>query len=259
MEFTMKKILSVVACGAVFATVATADIARVEMGAGAWAQKSSGEITYTSSGGTGNDKSLEKDETNGYAWLLVKHPIPILPNLRVEYTSVKNSGEVTGSFKEFSVTTTANSTLEMKQFDIIPYYNILDNMPWITIDLGIDVKATNVSYEAIGDVKINGVTNTSYSESTSLAIPLLYARARVQIPATNIGLESDLKYIGYSSSSIYDFRAKVDYTLDFIPIVQPALEVGYRAQKIKIDEEGSTNATMDLSFSGIYAGLMLRF
>ncbi|MDO8453458.1 MAG: hypothetical protein Q7S59_02680 [Sulfurimonas sp.] len=41
----MKKILSIVACGAIFATVATADIARVEMGVGAWAQKASGEIT----------------------------------------------------------------------------------------------------------------------------------------------------------------------------------------------------------------------
>ena len=57
---------------------------------------------------------------------------------------------------------------------------------------------------------------------------------------------------------MYDIRAKMDYTLGFIPVLKPAVEVGYRVQKIKIDEK-ETDATMNLTFAGAYAGLMLRF
>ncbi|MCX6053048.1 MAG: TIGR04219 family outer membrane beta-barrel protein [Campylobacterales bacterium] len=254
----MKKVLSGLACGILLASTANADFTRVEMGAGAWTQNSSGNLTYTSNGGTGNDKSLEKDNTSAYAWLLVKHPIPILPNLKLEYASIKNSGSATGSFKEFSVAGAANTTLDMKQFDIIPYYNILDNTAWTTLDIGLDAKVANVSYDATGNITINGVVNNSYSKSITLPIPLLYVRARVQVPATNIGFEADAKYIAYSSSSMYDVKAKVDYTLGFIPVLKPAIELGYRVQKIKIDEK-ATDATMDLTFAGAYAGLMLRF
>jgi outer membrane protein len=92
----------------------------------------------------------------------------------------------------------------------------------------------------------------------TFALPLLYARARVEIPSTDIGLEADIKYITTGDSTVYDARAKVDYTLDFVPVIQPALEVGYRAQKIDIDESG-VDAKLDIEFSGFYAGLMLRF
>ncbi|MBU0719914.1 TIGR04219 family outer membrane beta-barrel protein [bacterium] len=253
----MKKILSTLACGIVLATTASADFARVEMGAGAWMQKPSGEISYTDGVSSGSDKSLEKEETQNYAWLLIKHPVPIIPNLRVEYVSLKNTGEATGTFKNFTIPATSATSLEMTQFDIIPYYNILDNTFWITLDLGVDLKVMNMSYTADG-VTIPGSTDTSYSDTTSIALPMLYARVRTEIPVTNIGVEADVKYVTSGSSTIYDARAKVDYTLDFFPVIQPALELGYRVQKIKIDED-SVDAKMDLDFSGVYAGLMLRF
>ncbi|HEY9203198.1 MAG TPA: TIGR04219 family outer membrane beta-barrel protein, partial [Sulfurimonas sp.] len=142
---------------------------------------------------------------------------------------------------------------DMKQYDIIPYYNILDNTAWITLDLGLDIKIVDASYTAAPSAPFTG-----YSDSVTFALPLLYVRTRVEIPATNIGLEADVKYVTTGDSTVYDVRAKVDYTLDFIPVVQPALEVGYRVQKLDIDESG-VDAKLDIDFSGIYAGLMLRF
>jgi len=146
----------------------------------------------------------------------------------------------------------------MTQFDVIPYYNILDNTAWITLDLGLDLKVTEIKYQADG-VVIPGIADTSYTDSVTTVIPLLYVRGRVEIPATNIGLEADLKYVSYNSNTIYDARAKVDYTLDFIPVIQPAIEVGYRVQKIKLEDDGAGSAKADLDFAGAYAGLMLRF
>ena len=65
-------------------------------------------------------------------------------------------------------------------------------------------------------------------------------------------------FTGYGDTQLYDFRAKVDYTFDFVPVIQPAIELGYRTQKFKIDEDGE-DTKIDFEFSGIYGGVMLRF
>jgi len=51
-------------------------------------------------------------------------------------------------------------------------------------------------------------------------------------------------------------RIKVDYTFDFVPIIQPGIELGYRIQKFQLSESGFS---IDTNFEGVYAGLMLRF
>ena len=177
-----------------------------------------------------------------------------MPNLRLEYVSIEDSGVASGQFKDFTITSASTAlSYEMKQYDIIPYYNILDNTAWITLDLGLDIKIIDASYIAAPSGLFTG-----YSDSVTFALPLLYARGRVEIPATNIGLEADVKYITTGDSTAYDVRAKVDYTLDITPLIQPALEVGYRIQKLDIDESGA-DAKLDIDYSGFYVGAMLRF
>ena len=251
----MKKILTTLTCISIFTTAAMADFTRVEMGAGAWMQDTEGKASYSDAGADGSYTSSEKDNTQSYVWALIKHPVPVLPNLRLEYVTLESEGIVSGEFKEFDVgaNPSTSMTYDMKQYDIIPYYNILDNTFLVTLDLGLDIKVIDVSY----DVTPSGAF-TGYSGSETIALPLLYVRARTEIPTTDIGLEADVKYIKLGDSSIYDVRAKVDYTLDFVPVIQPALEIGYRVQKIDIDESDA-DATVDLEFSGVYVGLMLRF
>lgn len=254
----MKKFLTALTCIGLMATTINADIARAEMGVGVWAQTPSGKLSYTNSGVTANDNSRESSESQAYIWALIKHPVPVIPNLRLEYTSVKNTGLATGSFKDFTAPANSHTTVTMKQYDVIPYYNIIDNTAWITLDLGLDLKVTDAKYEADG-VTVSGVPNTNYSDSATVIIPMLYVRARAEIPSTDIGLESDIKYVSYNANVVYDIRAKVDYTLDIFPVVQPAIELGYRVQKMKIDDDSVGNLNTDLDFAGIYAGIMIRY
>ena len=243
-------------------TTLNADILRIEGGAGVWVQNSSGESSYTNNGAVGKDTVTEQELNKGYAWVLFKQPVPLIPNLRLEYTNVEYNGKVSGELDGFPGAIPdgyfSNSNLTMDQFDIIPYYNILDNTFWVTVDLGLDIKVLNTEYNAGSIVEPNtGLTIfEGYNDSGMTVIPLGYVRARVQIPMTNIGFETDVKYVAYDGSSVTDFRAKIDYTLDMFPIVQPGLEIGYRYQKIDIDDEGTLS---NLEFSGIYAGIMVRF
>lgn len=251
----MKKVFYSLTCSALLASSVMADFTKVEMGVGAWMQNPKGDASYLENGADGSYTSGEKDSTEPYIWILVKHPVPILPNLRIEYVSIEDSGIASGEFKDFDISPAPSTTLsyDMKQYDIIPYYNILDNTAWITLDLGLDIKIVDASYDAAPATGFAG-----YSDSVTFVVPLLYARARVEIPDTDIGLETDVKYVTTGDSTVYDVRAKVDYTFDFIPAIQPALEVGYRVQKLDIDESG-VDAKLDIDFSGFYAGLMLRF
>ena len=252
----MKKILTTLAVGTMLATVASADMARFEMGGGVWNQTPEGFLSYTDSGATATYTSNKKEDGSAYLWMLIKHPIPIVPNLRLEYTNIKDNGIAIGKFEDFEAPANTTASLELTQYDVIPYYNILDNTMWTTLDIGIDLKVQETNYQAKG-VTIDSVINQNYDDSETVVIPMLYARVRVELPL-NIGVEADGKYVTYDGSTIYDMRAKVDYTFDFVPVVQPAIEVGYRVQKFDVTSDDD-KTKMDMEFSGVYAGLMLRF
>ena len=154
----------------------------------------------------------------------------------------------------------------MTQFEFIPYYNLLDNTFWITVDVGLDIKVIN--YQATGsgkaEVGVDGlpITTTTnidaYDETGTIPLPLLYLRSRVQIPFTGIGVEAIAKYISDGGNNVVsDINVKLDYTLEFIPVIQPGLEVGYRVMTMKFDDQDTT--VIDYTFAGVYAGLMLRF
>ncbi len=246
----MKKLLSTIACGTVLATTASADFARIEMGAGAWMNTPDANLTYTDKGTYSSDKTAN---TDGYIWMFVKHPIPVIPNLRLEYVTMKDQGKAEGRFKDFTIPNLATAKFTMTQYDLIPYYNILDNTAWITLDLGVDLKIQETDYTVSVTKVFSGHSDKAWS-----VIPLLYVRGRVQIPITNIGIESDVKYITNGTSTVYDIRAKVDYTLDITPIIQPAIEIGYRVQKFDASIDND-KTKMSIDFSGVYAGLGLRF
>ena len=257
----MKKILTMgMIASSLLISQANADFLRVEMGAGAWDYKASGTMSYRDNArrAFGDYRSSEPSNNNMYVWMLIKHPVPLVPNLRVEYTKVRDSGSAFGRFEDFTTDgITVDAKYELKQYDIIPYYNILDNLMWTTIDLGIDIKIIDASYYAY-NVKVgNNPIPTTYHDQDTVALPLAYARGRVEIPGTNIGLEADGKYVTYDGSTVYDLRAKVDYSFDF-GVVEPGLEVGYRVQKfdLKTDDD---KKQLNVDFSGFYAGLMLRF
>ena len=84
----MKKIMTAITATALFATVASADIARVEAGAGVWQQTPKGYASRNDGDGVlslnGTYTSAQKESSDTYAWILIKHPLPIIPNLRLE-------------------------------------------------------------------------------------------------------------------------------------------------------------------------------
>ena len=98
------------------------------------------------------------------------------------------------------------------------------------------------------------------SQSDGIALPMAYGRLRFEIPATDIGLEGDIKYTGYKNSKVYDYRIKADYSMD-LSVIDLGIEAGYRFQRLNIDsgDFSSLDTTGDIDISGFYAGVMVRF
>lgn len=207
---------------------ATADFLRIEGGVGIFNAEPGGSFESKNSGvdldlkdaGIGTENDL-------YAWAYVKHPIPIIPNLRMEYLDLTHKPDLGGNF-------------DVKELDGILYYNLFDNLFFITLDLGIDVKYVETTGGTVGDTATLG---------------LLYGRARIQ-PFDWLGVEALLKATNYEDNKGYDARLKIDYTMSFVPVVQPGLELGYRIHKIQYAIGDFINKA---EYTGIYAGLMLRF
>ncbi len=257
----MSKLLSGILLAGLLGFNAQADVIRVEMGAGIWQNELSGTITSTDTSGliteTFDTELLGYSEENkGYLWMFIKHPIPILPNLRLEYASIDYSGTSTQSFDYQGVTyqTNTKSDTTLDQFDIIMYYNILDNTAWTTLDLGLDVKIIQSEFNAV-----DSLTSVEVHEKETLPVPMAYARLRFELPL-DVGVEGMVKYVAYKNSKVMDYVIKADYTLTDILPIDIGLEVGYRFQKLDIDgDDFSIDTSADVEVDGIFAGAVVRF
>ena len=264
----MSKILSGLLLAGLLGTAVQADMVRVEMGGGVWENELEGSITSKGLAGIGPgfetfDTELlnYNKESKGYIWLNVKHPIPVLPNLRLEYAAIDYSGTSTESFIYDGTEYAANAKtdLTLNQFDVIMYYNILDNTAWTTLDLGLDVKIIDSQFTAAGDDVGTGNPET-VDESETLPVPMAYGRLRFEIPGIDIGVEGNMKYAAYKDSKVIDYAVKADYTLVDVLPVDIGLEVGYRYQKLDIDgEDFSIDTTADIEIDGIFAGAVIKF
>ena len=206
-----------------------ADMVRIEGGIGAFVAEPGGTFDPDGGGEIDLKDDLGLDtENDPYFWVFLKHPIPIVPNVRLEYLELQHNPDGGSSFK-------------VQELDGILYYNFLDNLLWITLDLGLDLKYVT--------------TDADDLDSETAALALLYGRVRLE-PLDWLGLEALLKATNYGDNKGYDARLKADLTLSIVPVIQPALEVGYRIHKIQY----KIGDVIDKAeYTGVYMGLMLRF
>lgn len=241
----MKKVLVILS---VLALSLSADMLRVEAGAGLLSSTLSGKAQYDGDKyDISDDMGLDDRSSNLYAWAMFQHFVPILPNFRFEYSRFEASGKASKVIEwgGYAQSVDAKTKFDLKQIDIIAYYNLLDNLAWLTLDLGVDVKLLD------GDFSVG-----TEEADVRFALPLGYARARVNLPLTGLGAETSLKYITFDGSSALDFNIKADYVFD-LTALDVGIEAGYKMQRNTIDADGKVEG--DLDFDGFFAGFVVKF
>ena len=239
----------IIFCIAVAApALATADILSFTIGAGVWNETPEGGIRKINDAASVDVKNdfFWTEESQGYLFATLEHPVPLLPNVRLMHTKLDHSGSGTASFSFEGVTFSGNVANEfsIEQNDILLYYEVLDNV--VSLDLGLNVRLVDISY-AVVDQFGNNTSGT-----VDGPVPMLYGLVGGS-PWPGLLLSAEGNYMSISGSTISDFSAKIAYTTDFFL----GIEAGYRTQKIELDDVDDTTA--DLTFKGPFIGAYLKF
>lgn len=195
-----------------------------------FAPEASGHFSYTDKGVTTNTSFNGDTESSYQVGFYFEHPVPILPNLRVDLTP---NTEFSG--KDGVVA----STVKFNQIDVTPYYEILDNI--VDLDIGITLKVL--------DGSVSGTANQDFTQ----VIPMGYLGAALMIPGLPISFAGSIKYIGTGGDSLSDSRVKVIWDI----AAGLKAQAGYREESLKVDNRFDINA--DATFKGPFVGLSYQF
>ncbi|GAB57218.1 TIGR04219 family outer membrane beta-barrel protein [Rheinheimera nanhaiensis] len=248
-------VLMLALAGSLVTTAAQADtLLGLYIGADGWRTSTDGSFA--------NDEQLQQfnfnDKTQSSYYVALEHPLPLLPNLRLQHNQLETNGvtALNASFsfagETFAVDTDIANQVDLTNTDYVLYYEILDN-DLLSLDLGINAKHINGSV-AVADLGADGAVAV---QDTSTVIPMLYSSAIVGLPLTGLELFANGSFVSYDGSRVYDMQAGVAYALLDNLAVDLRLKLGYRAVNLRLDD--IDNLYADLDFKGAFAGVELHF
>jgi outer membrane protein len=231
---------------------AVADFVGLYIGGGSWQASPEGDIGRT-------DINLEStlnldEENNQFIFAAFEHPVPLLPNIRVQHSEMAWTGnalvtagtDLNGS--PFVSDQQVDVSLDLTHTDATFYYEILDNV--VDLDLGITARAFD------GEASLVGV---SQQESIALDAvgPLLYGQVGVDVPLTGLSAHVIANWINVDEFRLIDWAAQLTYEFDLFPVMDAGLIFGYRSMLVELDDLDDLQS--DATFEGYYLAFQLHF
>lgn len=222
-------------------------------GGGVWQTDFSGEVGDVGQPAANLEDLGLRDEDNQFYFVALEHPVPLLPNIRLQHTgiSLAETSEVSHSFTIDEVTYTANTTvtsdIDFSHTDATLYYEVLDN--WANLDLGLTFRQFD------GDIRIS-TENQSSSRRLDETIPMVYAKAQFNLPLTGFYLGAGANYASHSGNKVSDLQASLGYMSDGL-VLDFGFEVGIRNFTVEMDDVSKLDADMELD--GTFASIYLHF
>jgi outer membrane protein len=239
-----------------------------EFSIGAIQQKPSGFVSYKAGSSVDHvdvrDDVHLGDKAKPWVKLKLEHSIPLIPNIKLAYMPMKfdGGGELTRDIKWGRHTYQAKADFDLSvkfdRVDMTLYYNI----PFIKkatagkvdMEVGLNVRTIML------DGKLSGKdrnTGESISESKSLTLPIPMGHLAVEFkPIRPVSLVGELNFIGYNKNTYYDYVAGVRVNAPMQTLLKPFVEVGYRYERLKIDEQ---DVKTDWKTKGVYGMVGVRF
>lgn len=247
----MKKLLLAASIAAMSSSQAYADNIGLYIGGQIWDNEATGLFGETTSQ---VDFNLE-DKQQGSYYVAVEHPLPLIPNARVSFTTLETDGltSLANDFEfggeTFAAGTEVGAKFDVSYADYTLYYELFDN-DLLTFDFGITVRDFD------GDVSVSaaGVSGTL---DTDEFVPMLYAATIIGIPATDFNIFAQGNLLSIDDHTLYDYQAGISYELVENLAVDVNLTFGYR--EVKLELEDINNLYTNIDFSGVFAGAVIHF
>jgi len=245
---------------------ASADFLSISAGAGLWQENISGYVKTGDNINYMNNKSAETDgnsktgnlglgdSTQPYIWAKLIHPLPVIPNVKLQYTRYSTSGNgiASGSLNifgnEINLNNKVHTNLDIDSYDTTFFYEFKPIVVDLEAGVGINTLYSNVKVKSL-------TTGDTSSTSAWTPIPYLYARAET-MQLFGFSIEASGKYLNISSKGhYYDYKGAVKYHLP-LPALDISAAVGYRYQDI-LGKDGDDETKLE--FKGAFAELGVKF
>ena len=203
-----------------------------------------GEAQYWftgTSGGYGDSKAFNgyefEDEEQLRLSVALHHPIPLLPNVRIETQDMKTTGQFTSG---------NTGELDLSHDSAIFYYTFLDNS-LVRLHAGVAAKRF---YGHVADSSGN-------AWNLSETIPTAYALVGGGLPFTGLSAYARGHVLAIDSSSLQDIEIALEYRILDSVLLDGSIQVGYRYFNVELDDVAGLYS--DVEFKGPFVGFQLHF
>jgi len=247
----MRKLMIAVGGSLVLAApLASADVVGAGASVSYWNSDFSGDVVNK-----GDVVDIDKDlnmssDGNANFTANFEHPIPVLPNVRLNYTGISQSGSGEigpEGFDKIGVGVGADvkSDLDIEQLDATFYYEVLDN--WVNLDLGLTARSMDAELIVREKIANGRVSKTE----VDAVLPLGYASVRFDLPFTGVSVGGEGNVISYSGDSLYDVNVYGQFDVAVL-----RLRAGYREMAIDYEDDDDR---LDVKLSGPFASIGVDF
>ncbi len=207
-----------------------------------------------------DDLSME-DSKEGQMWAYLEHPLPIIPDARIQKGRVASEGS--GGEFDFTLSTDfgdftdsisdIDSSFEMDMTDFIVYWSPL---PENLLTLGILSLDVGVNYRTIsGELYMEGTDpddeTQTVDKSFNAPVPMGYGSLRANIPGTGVSLGGAISTLSVGGNEFTDTTLDVSWRTAF----GVGVRGGVRTLDLVIDED----IEFDMSFNGAFLGAFYQF
>ncbi len=215
----------------------------------------------STAGGFADDTTITQfgfdSQTNGSIYAALEHPVPFVPNIKINRTVLDTSGSttLTSSFtfdgELFTADSLVATNIDLTTTDYILYYEIFDN-DLVSIDIGINGK--HVDGTLLVEDAASSLTAT---QSFSGIVPMGYSRIAFGLPFTGLGVYAEGSYLAIDDSTVSDYQIAITYSFIESLALDLTLQLGYRDTTVELDDLDDTYS--DLTFDGAFAGIEFHF
>ena len=229
-----------------------------EISAGYMKQKISGWVQYEGDRADIKDDLNIGDKNSYFIRAKLEHPIPLLPNIKLQYTRMRFTGDgtVTKSYTFGNITVNVNdrvqTKLDLDHYDIVLFYNLpfINMLQIIDAEVGLNIRVIDF-YAKVRDVSQNREDSTSFLAP----IPMLHGSLEIK-PVGFFSLLVEANGIAYQGSHYYDITGELRIKPIRNILADFYIGGGYKYEKLKIDDIDNTSADVKIKQPYLTAGIL---
>ncbi len=246
----MDRLIGVLCFSLLFTSVVKADILGFSVGINYLNHDMKGEVrSPVAADGSVDIDFGDNNDVNFF--VTFEHPVPFLPNIKLQQNNLQASGLIPVSNPNFLVgqAVLVDGDIDLSHTDIALYYEVLDN--WVNLDLGLSAKY----FDGYSRFQLQNQGQSIIDDESDFDdwIPMVYARAQFDLPFTGFSVGATVEALSFDSNQATD----LDLALKYQSKSGLGADLGYRS--LDVDLKNSNSFKSDLKTDGFYLGVNFNF